>query len=85
MWTYPTYPPPIQSELFYTALEKCRAQSQKMLGAFKPPDTPSARAVCVRTRPQRGHTSWGLFHPVSADREDKGSYRAEKAYSGVGR
>ena len=48
MWTYPTYPPPIQSELFYTALEKCRAQSQKMLGAFKPPDTPSARAVCVR-------------------------------------
>ena len=46
-------------------LEKCRAQSQKMLGAFKPPDTPSARAVCVRTRPQRGHTSWGLFHPIS--------------------
>ena len=48
MWTYPTYPPPIQSELFYTALEKCRAQSQKMLGAFKPP-TPQApvRCACV--------------------------------------
>ena len=40
MWSYPTYPPPIQSELFYTALEKCRAQSQKMLGAFKPPRHP---------------------------------------------
>ena len=30
-----------------------------MLGAFQPP-APSACAVYVRTRPQRG--SWGLFH-----------------------
>ena len=81
MWSYPTYPPPIQSELFYTALEKCRAKSQKMLGAFKPPDTPSARAVCVRTRPQRGHTSWGLFHPVSCrSRGQSTKYAAKTKY-----
>ena len=61
MQSYPTYPRSIQSELFDTALEKGRAQSQQMPGAFQPP-APSARAVGVRTRPQRvlGSFSSGL-------------------------
>ena len=39
-----------QSELFYTDSENDPAQIEKMPGAFKPP---AARAVNVRTRPQR--------------------------------
>jgi hypothetical protein len=45
--SYPCYPPSIQSELFDTALENCRAQTQKMPGA----PSPQARArgyACVR-------------------------------------
>ena len=86
MWSYPTYPPPIQSELFYTALEKCRAQSQKMLGAFKPPRHPK-RPCGMRAyeTPAWSHQLGSFSSGLIADREDKGSYRAEKAYSGVGR
>ena len=43
-----------QSELFDTDSKNDPAQIQKMPGAFKPPLSPSARAVYVRTRPQRG-------------------------------
>jgi hypothetical protein len=46
----------IQSELFDTTLENCRL----ILKDAGPPSP--APAVCVRTRPQRDHTSWGLFH-----------------------
>jgi hypothetical protein len=53
---YPCYPPSIQSELFDTTLENCRL----ILKDAGPPSP--APAVCLRTRPQRDHTSWGLFH-----------------------
>ena len=56
--SYPTFPPPLRVS-FYTDSENDPAQIKKMPGAFKPP-LPGARAVYVRTRPQRG--SWGLFH-----------------------
>ena len=42
-----------QSEQFDTDSENDPAQIEKVPGAFKPP-APSARAVYVRTRPQRG-------------------------------
>src|ERR1700686_2912910 len=41
-------------ELFDTESETDLAQGQQMPGAFKPPRPPSACAVYVRTRPQRG-------------------------------
>jgi hypothetical protein len=41
-------------ELFDTESENDLAQAQQMPGAFKPPRPPSACAVYVRTRPQRG-------------------------------
>jgi hypothetical protein len=72
VWSYPTFPPPIQSELFDTDSESDPAQSQQMLGAFKPPDPPSARAVYVRTRPRRGLA--GVFAFVC--REDAHHYRS---------
>ena len=53
MGQYPkrvTYP----CELFDTESENDLAQGQQMPGAFKPPRPPSACAVYVRTRPQRG-------------------------------
>ena len=45
-----------ESELFDTALENCRAQTEPIPDASEPP-CPSARAVCVRKRPQHGPTN----------------------------
>jgi hypothetical protein len=45
-----------ESELFDTALENCRAQTGHIPDASEPP-CPSARAVCVRKRPQHGPTN----------------------------
>jgi hypothetical protein len=45
-----------ESELFDTALENCRAQTESIPDASEPP-CPSARAVCVRKRPQHGPTN----------------------------
>ena len=42
VWSYPTFPPPIQSELFDTDSESDPAQRQQMPGAFKPPPPPKA-------------------------------------------
>ena len=53
-WSYPSFPPPIQSELFDTDSESDPAQRQQMPGAFKPP-APKApvRYTCVQG-PRRG-------------------------------
>ena len=45
-----------ESELFDTALENCRAQTESTADASEPP-CPSACAVCVRKRPQHGPTN----------------------------
>jgi hypothetical protein len=47
-WSYSTFPPPIQSELFYTDSESDQAQSQQMPGAFKPPPQAPVRYTCVQ-------------------------------------
>jgi len=88
---YPTYPRSIQSELFDTALEKNRAESQQMPGAFQPPPPPSARAVGVRTRPQRGLA--GVFfirsqcrsscHPAQTDGRQNDVASCRLAYFGI--
>jgi hypothetical protein len=47
--SYSTYSPSIQSELFDTALENCRAQTQQMPGASQPPSPPRPCGMpCVR-------------------------------------
>jgi hypothetical protein len=71
---YPTYPRSIQSEQFATGLEKSWGQSQQMQGAFQPP-APSARAVCVRTRPQRGLAGVFAFGAPEVQTE---TYRAKR-------
>jgi hypothetical protein len=55
-----------ESELFDTALENCRAQTQSTADASEPP-CPSACAVCVRKRPQHGPTNANSINsPVRA-------------------
>jgi hypothetical protein len=66
-WSYPSFPPPIQSELFDTDSESDPAQRQQMPGAFKPPAPQSACAVYVRTRPP-ARPRWGLCFCVSGGR-----------------
>jgi hypothetical protein len=46
--SYPTYPRSIQSELFDTALENGRAQTQQMPGASQPQAPAPVRYACVR-------------------------------------
>ena len=43
--SYPTFPPPIKSELFDTVSESDPSQSQQIAGRLKLPKPPGARAV----------------------------------------
>ena len=69
-----------ESELFDTALENCRAQTESIPDASEPP-CPSARAVCVRKRPQHGPTNANSINsPVQfAESSSTGnSYRRDR-------
>jgi hypothetical protein len=58
VWSYPTFPPSVQSELFDTDSEGDRSQSQHMLGPQAPPQRPCGiRAYKTPARPR-----WDLFH-----------------------
>jgi hypothetical protein len=63
--SYPSYPPSVSCliqpwKIAGIKLNKCRA--------LPSPPCPSARGVDVRTRPQRGPTSWGLSMRLWAGR-----------------
>ena len=57
VWSYPTFPPPIQSELFDTDSESDPAQSQQTPGASQPP-SPRARVG------MRAHESPSVVTPA---------------------
>ena len=59
VWSYPTYSPPIQSELFDTDSESDASQSRQMLGRLKLPKPQRPCAVCVQD-PGEAPPSWGL-------------------------
>jgi hypothetical protein len=59
VWSYPTFPPPIQSELFDTDSESDPAQRQQMPGAFKPPRPPK-RLCGIRAYKTPARPRWGL-------------------------
>jgi hypothetical protein len=46
-WSYSTYPPSIQNELFYTDSEKFSAQSHRVPGALPRPPAPKRSCLCV--------------------------------------
>ena len=54
--SYSTYPPSIQSELFYTDSEKFWAQSHRVPGALPrfPPSPEALVPVCMRSRVRVG-------------------------------
>ena len=58
VWSYPTFPPPIQSELFDTDSESDPAQRQQMPGAFKPPAP--KRPCGIRAYKTPARPRWGL-------------------------
>ena len=58
--SYPTFPPPLRVSYSIQIPKAIRLKFIKMKGAFKPP-LPSARAVYVRTRPQRGPHQTRVF------------------------
>ena len=68
VWSYPTFPPPIQSELFDTDSESDPAQSQQMLGAFKPPAP--KRPCGIRAYKTLARPRWGLCFCVREDALD---------------
>jgi hypothetical protein len=62
VWSYPTFPQPIQSELFDTDSESDPAQDQQMLGASSS-QSPQVPVWCARVQdPSEGqqHLAWGL-------------------------
>jgi hypothetical protein len=61
VWSYPTFPQSIQSELFDTDSESDPSQSQQIAGRLKLPKPPGAPEVYVRTRPQRRQHLAGVF------------------------
>jgi hypothetical protein len=65
-WSYPTCPPSIQSELFYTDLEKRLLKIRQKYFLFPPL---SAR-FCARVYTQGAQTHrWGSFHSVGSRQE----------------
>jgi hypothetical protein len=63
-WSYPTFPPPIQSELFDTDSESDASQSRQMPGRLKLPKPQRPCAVCVQD-PGEAPPSWGLCFCLS--------------------
>jgi hypothetical protein len=59
----PLFPPPIQSELFYTDSESDPAHSQQMPGALKP--RPPKRPCGIRAYKTPARPRWGLCFCVS--------------------